>query len=83
LIILAGDLTFLEKSTKNLIGPFIKAKKEHVEQAITNLPNLIKDFQVNINQDRNPIKQLATKLYQRYPYYIVSEFSIIEFYKNI
>jgi hypothetical protein len=28
LIILAGDLTFLEKSTKNLIGPFIKAKKE-------------------------------------------------------
>ena len=53
---------------------FIKAKKEHVEQAITNLPNLIKDFQVNINQDRNPIKQLATKLYQRYPYYIVSEF---------
>jgi len=27
LIILAGDLTFLEESTKNLIGPFIKAKK--------------------------------------------------------
>ncbi len=28
LVILAGDLTFLEKSTKDLIGPFIKAKKE-------------------------------------------------------
>ncbi|MEN7982677.1 MAG: metallophosphoesterase [Nanoarchaeota archaeon] len=28
LVILAGDLTLLEKSTKNLIGPFIKAKKE-------------------------------------------------------
>jgi Icc-related predicted phosphoesterase len=28
LIIIAGDLTFLERSTKNLIGPFIKAKKE-------------------------------------------------------
>ncbi len=28
LVILAGDLTFLEKSTKNLIGPFIKEKKE-------------------------------------------------------
>jgi Icc-related predicted phosphoesterase len=28
LIILAGDLTFAEQSTKNLIGPFIKAKKQ-------------------------------------------------------
>jgi Icc-related predicted phosphoesterase len=28
LIILAGDLTFAELSTKNLIGPFIKAKKQ-------------------------------------------------------
>jgi hypothetical protein len=27
-IILAGDLTFLEQSVKNLIGPFIKAKKQ-------------------------------------------------------
>jgi len=28
LVILAGDLTFAEQSTKNLINPFIKAKKE-------------------------------------------------------
>jgi uncharacterized protein len=28
LVILAGDLTFAETSIKNLIGPFIKAKKE-------------------------------------------------------
>ena len=28
LVILAGDLTFLEQSTKNLVGPFIKEKKE-------------------------------------------------------
>ena len=28
LIILAGDLTFAEQSTKNLIGPFVKAKKQ-------------------------------------------------------
>ena len=28
LIILAGDLTFVEQSVKDLIGPFIKAKKE-------------------------------------------------------
>jgi Icc-related predicted phosphoesterase len=28
LIILAGDLTFAEQSTKDLIGPFIKAKKQ-------------------------------------------------------
>ena len=28
LVILAGDLTFAEQSTKNLIGPFIKAKKQ-------------------------------------------------------
>lgn len=28
LIILAGDLTWAEQSTKNLIGPFVKAKKQ-------------------------------------------------------
>ena len=28
LVILAGDLTFVKESTKNLIGPFIKAKKQ-------------------------------------------------------
>ncbi|MBU4070098.1 MAG: metallophosphoesterase [Nanoarchaeota archaeon] len=28
LVILTGDLTFAEKSTKDLIGPFIKAKKQ-------------------------------------------------------
>ena len=28
LVILAGDLTFAELSTKNLIGPFVKAKKQ-------------------------------------------------------
>ena len=28
LVILAGDITFAEQSTKNLIGPFIKAKKK-------------------------------------------------------
>ena len=27
-VILAGDLTFLEESTKNLIGPFVKKGKE-------------------------------------------------------
>ncbi len=30
LVIIAGDLTFLEQSTKNLIGPFVKEKKEVV-----------------------------------------------------
>jgi len=28
LVIMAGDLTFFESSVKNLIGPFLKAKKE-------------------------------------------------------
>jgi hypothetical protein len=28
LVILAGDLTFLDESVKNLIGPFVKAKKQ-------------------------------------------------------
>jgi len=27
LVILAGDLTFMDQSTKNIIGPFVKAKK--------------------------------------------------------
>ena len=30
LVIIAGDLTWLEQSTRNLIGPFIKEKKEVV-----------------------------------------------------
>jgi len=28
LVILTGDLTFFEESTKNIVGPFIKAKKQ-------------------------------------------------------
>ncbi|KKQ24492.1 MAG: Bifunctional phosphoglucose/phosphomannose isomerase [Candidatus Roizmanbacteria bacterium GW2011_GWC2_37_13] len=53
---------------------FIKSARQEIEQSISNLSNLIKDFKVDIGKDNNQIKQLATKLYQRYPYYIVSEF---------
>lgn len=53
---------------------FIKSEKTEVEQAIDNLKQLTKDFMVETGKDRNQIKKLAEKLYQRYPYFIVSEF---------
>jgi len=53
---------------------FIKSEKAKVEQAIDNLKLLIKDFTIETIKDKNQIKKLAEKLYQRYPYFIVSEF---------
>lgn len=53
---------------------FIKSDKSEVEKAINNLDNLTKKFKINIEKNHNPIKKLAEKIYQKYPYYIVSEF---------
>ncbi|MFH0979462.1 MAG: SIS domain-containing protein, partial [Candidatus Roizmanbacteria bacterium] len=52
----------------------IKEQKEIIEQAIDSLALLIKNFKIDVKKNNNSIKQLAEKLYQRYPYYIVSEF---------
>lgn len=53
---------------------FIKANKNLIEQAINNLESLIVNFKINVVTKKNKIKQLAKVLYQKYPYYIVSEF---------
>ena len=44
LVILAGDLTFLEGSTDNLIGPFLKEKKEVLLIPGNHETNLTMDF---------------------------------------
>ncbi len=53
---------------------FLKNQKEIIKKAIDTLPSLIKDLKVNIDQTNNFAKQLAMKIYEKYPYYIVSEF---------
>lgn len=53
---------------------FIKTDREEIYQSINNLENLIKDYKINITAEKNKLKQLAKILYQKYPYYIVSEF---------
>jgi len=53
---------------------FLNLEKRMIEEAINYLSSLISNFQVNIPTNNNLIKQLAQKLYQKYPYYIVSEF---------
>ena len=44
LVILAGDLTFVEQSTKNIVGPFIKAKKEVLLIPVNHEDNATIDF---------------------------------------
>ncbi len=52
----------------------LELDKETVNGAIKNLPSLTKCFSIDEPTISNPAKQLAKKLYGRYPYYIVSEF---------
>ncbi len=52
----------------------INILSEKVFQAIKNLKTLTKQFKIETNLNNNPIKKLALNLYQKYPYYIVSEF---------
>ncbi len=63
-----GHLGFLFK-----LG-FIDCPKTEVDDALKNLPSLLKSFMIDEPKNSNPAKQLAEKLYKKYPYYIVSEF---------
>ncbi len=63
-----GHLGFLVK-----LG-FLKEKKEKIAAATEKLFSLIKVFKKSVPEKENPAKRLAKKLYQKYPYYIVSEF---------
>lgn len=53
---------------------FVKFNKKEFEAAIKRLDTLSKKFRVEVKTSNNVVKQLATKLYQRYPFYIVGEF---------
>lgn len=52
----------------------ININHEEIFQAVDNLEKIIEQFKINISIDNNPIKKLALNLYEKYPYYIVSEF---------
>ncbi len=53
---------------------FIKLLHEEVASAIKNAAQIMTHFKLTIPKDKNPAKQMAEKLFQRYPYYIVAEF---------
>jgi glucose/mannose-6-phosphate isomerase len=52
----------------------VAVSKEDVDSAIGNLPALLSNLKLQVPIDKNPVKQLAQKLHEKYPYYIVSEF---------
>ena len=52
----------------------VNTEKSLFDQAIKNLPALLRNLSIDIKTEANPAKTLARQLYQRYPYYIVSEF---------
>ncbi len=52
----------------------ILVEKDLVFEAIKFLEKLTNNYRINLPAENNPIKKLALKLYQKYPYYIVSEF---------
>ena len=52
----------------------IQINPQEILVAIHDLPNLIEEYKIHTPKETNPAKQLAEQLYQKYPYYIVSEF---------
>lgn len=46
-----------------------------ITSAIDNTKNLLDDFRTDSPKEKNPAKQLAERLFEKYPYYIVSEFT--------
>lgn len=52
----------------------IKIAPAEVTSAIIKATQLFEEFRLDVPKEKNPAKQMAEQLYQRYPYYIVSEF---------
>jgi glucose/mannose-6-phosphate isomerase len=52
----------------------LKIKKEEVEKAISFLTKVIKNFSIETLFEKNEAKKLAFSLFEKYPFYIVSEF---------
>jgi glucose/mannose-6-phosphate isomerase len=62
-----------------LIGILIKLKlidekEQEVQKSINKLQDNIKSFKVGVLEKNNPVKSVAIKTYEMYPYLIVSEF---------
>lgn len=55
---------------------FLQIKKDVIQKSLDQMAPLLKDFMIDVPTTINPAKQLAQKLFQKYPYYIVSEFLI-------
>lgn len=53
---------------------FLPVKKALIETAIGHLPRLIAAYKIEVPIEHNIAKQTAIKLYEKFPYYIVSEF---------
>lgn len=52
---------------------FLPVSVEEVNRAIAQLSSLVQPFKVETPEPSNPAKQLAKKLVERYPYYLVAE----------
>jgi glucose/mannose-6-phosphate isomerase len=52
----------------------IKTTRGEIMTAIDNLPNLLQNLTIDVKKENNPAKKTALQLYQKYPYYLVSEF---------
>lgn len=52
----------------------IKVQKSEIENAISEVKKILRDFQIDVKTVKNPAKKLAKQIYSRYPYYLVSEF---------
>jgi Glucose-6-phosphate isomerase len=52
----------------------LKIKKEEVEKSISFLTKVIKNFSIENPFEKNEAKKLASFLFEKYPFYIVSEF---------
>ena len=58
LVILAGDITFADQSTKNIIGPFEKAKKQAQARGLT-VQKEVGEVNVNIVPGTVVLQSLA------------------------
>jgi glucose/mannose-6-phosphate isomerase len=52
----------------------LNEKNENVLNSINDLKNLTQGFMIDVNKSNNIAKDLAYKVYEKYPYFIVSEF---------
>ncbi len=52
----------------------LKLKKEIILDALKTLNQMINNFKIDVPRKDNPAKDLAIKIFQKYPYFVVAEF---------